>query len=501
MRVALAAGSARNATEVVTRHAEVMVSGGVLFLVLARRWVQMGACAPGLDEGNWLAFGHALLGRTGALPDGIPLFTVPPLVPLLMALADALVGPMAAAKTVALISMGGIYLATYAVSRRGGLSMGSALTAATLLSVSSAVLEPVAFGGYPQNVAFAGLLVAAWGASSYLSSGQSRDAWVAGGGMAIAATSHHMYFLITIAAVCVVWLIWMVERPPRDEVIEKTRRLAIAGLPALIAYIPTATALLRSSYEAPVNASGADYVASITYVFPDPTWLWVAVAGSGIVYLVGSTRLSGPLARLALALVVFPLLPFAVTSEARLLPPMIAGGLIGFGMALDHLRDLPSRVGVSAFAAAAVAVAALMFVADRRAEIAFGYFSAVDELMLQSATWVDEHTDGHVAVRTDYRGWPVGWWYRGLVGGDVLVGSDERWVAFAEEVEGAQIVSELFDARSAAEARAVAARYGISAAVTRKWDWIGWRQWVESPEPVAILYDDGTRIVLDLRER
>lgn len=472
---------------------------GVLVVLLVRRWYQLGEFTPGLDQGNWLAFGRKLFGDADSVLDSIPLFTIPPAIPVLLASLTSLTDPMTAANVLSLLSLAAVFAAVYAVASRT-LSEPIAVGAATLVTVSSSVLEPAAFGGYPQNVAFGALVFAAGAASRYVASDDRASYWMVGGGLLVAALTHHMYFLMALAGVGGVWLLWLLDRPDRRLMLTRTTRLGLAAAPALVAFSPTAVSLLSSSYQPAINASASSHLDAFRYAFPDPTWLWAIVLASGIGSLAARYRTRTPLWRTAAALILLSVLPFALTAESRLLPPLTAGALLGLGMAIEDLRWRARAPRLAGGAAAAIALSALLLVADQRADIAFDFFRVVDRSTLDTAEWLEVHADGRVAVREDRRGWPVGWWFRGLTDGEFVVGSQERWLAFTEEVSDARVARELFAAASADEARAVASRYRVTIAVARKWEWIGWRRWVAIDQsPVPVLYDDGTYIVLDLR--
>lgn len=81
-------------------------------------------------------------------------------------------------------------------------------------------------------------------------------------------------------------------------------------------------------------------------------------------------------------------------------------------------------------------------------------------------------------MRTDNRGWPVGWWLRGLTSKQVLVGSDETWLGFPSEVRDASLVARLFAEDEPQSAIVEFARsQDIAFLVFRSDQWYGWERW------------------------
>ncbi|HET7093041.1 MAG TPA: hypothetical protein VFI22_06180, partial [Thermomicrobiales bacterium] len=147
----------------------------------------MGPYPTGLDGGQWLALGRGLLGGPGRSTDGV----YAPLAPLLAALANAAFGPVLGLKLVAMLSYAAVLVAIAALARLG-LGWPATIVALIVIGSASAVVEPVAYGGYPQTLAFAAMLVGC-GALSASLAGRARSAVWAALAFAVAAASHHIY--------------------------------------------------------------------------------------------------------------------------------------------------------------------------------------------------------------------------------------------------------------------------------------------------------------------
>src|SRR5918997_581923 len=168
--------------------------------IVVRRWWQFGTYVPGFDEGSWLAFGRGYFGGPRRSAEA----AYAPFVPTLIHVVRVLSDPVTASKLVGIASLLAVIVAAYVVARQG-LAWWFALGAATTIGLAGLLTEGVAHGGYPQNFAFAFLLVAAIAAARYLAAAKRNDLILAGVTLSGAALSHHMYFPVGCAVVAFVW--------------------------------------------------------------------------------------------------------------------------------------------------------------------------------------------------------------------------------------------------------------------------------------------------------
>ena len=459
----------------------------------------MGPHVTGLDGGAWLAFGQVLLGRDSRLTDS----AYPPAVPVLMALANSFIDALTVARVASMLTLAAVLGAIYVVTSRET-SRWLGLGAAALVGTSSVVVEPSAFGGYPQNLALAIMVGAVYLAASYLRGG--RRGTVVGLAVALVASAlvHHVFFATTGLAVVLIWAMWQLGEPGRVARIR--RSLAVGGALALgaLAFAPTALWMLAAGYEAPLNTGPPDLESSLRYAFRESQLPWLALIGAAVAWLALRPRRDEDLLpRVAAALMAAALVALLFSAHPRALPPLAAGTTLALAGAL-HAASKHAPLGRwqhGAILAAAFVPLALWPAGDRMAAEYYDYYRAADNSLVETAAWIDAHDEGGlVVVRADARAWPLGWWFEGLTGARIAVGSDLRWLGYPVEYEAADLASRFFDGGlTADEAVALAAERHVDYLVARKWEWIGWRAWLADPSSeVRIAYDNDSYVVLDV---
>jgi len=473
----------------------------VIGTIAMRRWGQLGSPISGLDGGQWLALGRGFLGGHGRSTDG----AYPPLVPLLVASMRALVGPMAAARAVGIGSLALVMIAVY-LAARGGSNPWFATMAAATVGMASVVAEPVAYGGYPQNYALAFLVAGTYALGRFFTAGGRWRLRGAGAAMAAAALAHHMYFPVTAVVATGVWLVWLTTRPAAGMARRRTLAAVAAGGVATACYLPTAIAFRMAGYDPPVNANHQGFWAALRYGVREAPAIWTVVLAAGVAGLLLTCRDRHATWSVAASTIGATALLFPVTSEVRLLPPLVLGGTLGLALGLHAIwvwlrarGAAAGRLAWGAGVAAMLAPALLWPRADAQANDFVRYYRVVDPSLLAVARFVDRYPEtGIVAVRESPRGWPVGWWFEGLTGARVAVGSNEKWLGFPSERDQARRAAALFGGRrtSADEAK-VASAEGVELLVFRKWEWIGWKRWQSEPSPaIEVLYDDDEWMVI-----
>ncbi|MFM8593890.1 MAG: hypothetical protein ACKOCK_05805, partial [Chloroflexota bacterium] len=168
---------------------------GVATLLTALRAAQMGRFPTGLDGGEWLASGRGLLGEPGRSTEG----AYAPLVPTIAASLGGTIGEVEAVRWIAIGSLLILLAAVAVVTAQAG-AMWVSPVAVAVVGSSSTVIEPMAFGGYPQNIAVAAMLLAASGTSAWLTTGNKW--WIAAmlGGTVVGSLALHVYGFATIVA-------------------------------------------------------------------------------------------------------------------------------------------------------------------------------------------------------------------------------------------------------------------------------------------------------------
>ena len=478
------------------RAAANVITLALIAFIAGRRWWQMGLQPTGLDGGQWLALGRGLFGE-GRSTHG----AYAPLVPFLTQVLRTLTDPSTALKLVAIGSLVAV-LVTIALLARDGLGPWLGLAALATIGPASVLTEPTAFGGYPQHLAFAGLLLAAWGLAHALASGRGRWFLAAMAGLAGAALAHHVYFPLALGTSGLVWLLWLTTRPARESILRRSGRFLAAAAVGAALFAPTAIGFLRGGYAPPLEATTLNPWTAFQYGTREALWPWVAILVTGAVSLAvtAATGRREPVWQVAVALVAGSGVLFLLTGEVRLLPPVLTGAVLGLGFGWRRLSDrLPGRLGPLPVVGALVLAALLWLPADGAATAYFAYYRTLDGPMLGAAAAIETAApEGIVVVRQDWRNWPVGWWFEGLTTARIAVGSDPRWLGFPTERDQAAVADRFFRQRlDSDQLRALAAETGVELLALRKWEWIGWQRWLDGPNPVVeVVYDDNEFLVL-----
>ena len=495
-------------------------------LLGVRRWMLVGPYPPGLDGAQWLALGRGLDGQAiGRSTEG----AYAPLTPILAAIGESIAGPLPAVRFLAAASGLAVSLAIWFVAR-GALGPVGGLAITAIVIPASALAEPVLFGGYPQQFALAGGIIALWAVCRYLEptsdKERSKSAKAArvppspvgpgegGGGVRvhrwnlsligiaalITAAAHHIYFPIITMAILTAVGLRLADRSLVNDPARIMQSLALALTPALALFAGVAVAFLRAGYAAPLDASARSFVEAWQYGTREAPALWAVILACGIIGLAISRQMRGDAAWLFAASLLIPTgLVFLLTGQPRLLPPLLIAGGIAAGLCARRVAGF-GPLAHAVVLLLAVAIAALLVVPADRATARFAdFYRVVDEPLIRAAAAIESDGDsGAVAVRENRRGWPIGWWFEALLSRPVIVGSDPRWLAFPAEREHARQAEALFDGRLDSETfRQRAAANGVRYLVVAKWDWIGWQRWLTTPGfPVEELYDDDRYLVL-----
>jgi len=469
----------------------------VLFAVLAvRRWDQIGHFPTGLDAGNWLAFGRGMFGDGKSTAGAYP-----PLVPLIHELLARTGDPFLGIRLLAIISLLAPALAVYFVASRF-VSWWFALGAGALVASGRPFSEPAAFGGYPQDIAVAAGVIAVAGGLGYLRSGKLGLLALSSTALLLAALTHHLYFIA-----CLAWLgasgaAWAVETLRTKPALLRARvPVLVAPAAGLAGFLPTWVLIERAGYSPPFNAAGVSAWEAWSYATGNEKLGWSICYAASIVGLglAGRDNRLRPFASLGGGALAVGSAAFLATGEGRMFALVFIGMALCMAAGLEWARIRWSGSGLAGVPFALVFGAMFLVIgADRQASEDFAYYRTLEPGMADAANWLEANTAGEsVAVQANARGWPVGWWFEGLVDSDrVLVGSDERWLGFPEEREHAREVADLFAfGLSLDQVRTRAEPLGVRYLAFSTSDWTGWRAWTVQP---AYVFDSPTYRIVDL---
>lgn len=499
-----------------------LVVGGVLALTAAyHAAVILAAGSPsGLDLGNWLYFGHQILGDPVAQAPT----TYPPLVPVLSVVLVGLFGPLWA--DAVLMSVAGTIpaLGLYVASRLGGIGW-AAIPAVALLALTGSTGEAIAWGGAPQLIGL-GLAVIALalgvrlGRQRRLTNAARLSAVV----FTIALTSHLILAQLAVTATILIIVVAVADRPDLSAPTWRGRDgwpacIAVIALP-LAALVPlylrlssTAAGTVDTGRTPRGLASFEAFGSNLWSVYREAPWVWktllILALASPVATLAARRRnLLWPLTTaMVLAMVVQAL----VSSQERIVyfAPIVVGCAIV--LATDELVRLRARPGkhrrlVTAVLGALVVAAVYPTIQGARlfpAQRDF-YGAFVPKGTVEALDWLRANTNSdEVVLAAPIDGAPFGWWVQGYGRRPTIVTSRDRWLNFPSERERArQGVALLSTPDPLDEATLAAARrLGIDYLVL-PWTWGGLthRQVAEFDRsfPGSVLFDNDALVVIEV---
>jgi hypothetical protein len=437
-----------------TRWAVLCFAGACVLALILRAWVLAAPGAPpGVDGGNWLAFGQALLGSS---PRSASLM-YPPVVPILVSTGVDGLGPTLGVAAVAALGAVAPAIGVFFVLRWSGLGWRGAVLASFLLP-ASAIGEEAAWGAYPQLLAAPLILCSLWLLDRWLRGGEPRAlVGAAVAGALVAAVSHFAALFGTLAALAIaVCHLSTMGRGRRAMVLR--RAAAGTGLVGVFA-LPLASTYVRL-IDAAIASRGAEpSLATIGFAelpgrFVDvhgaawPIWAIGAVAATTGVVLLRERR-RHPLwtvnAGFAAALVG----TFLITREPRVLHEVPTMAVLGLGL---WVRRLGGDGGVrgrekagAAAAALALSLALVTVVGIRDFSRQRDAYAVLDGDLVQALEWIrDETPEGSLVAVSSAGDAPLGWWVEGLTRRPVLYSAPLRWLSFPEERVAAAQANHLF---------------------------------------------------------
>jgi hypothetical protein len=477
-------------------------------LTAIRFWYFSAPYPPGLDGAQWLSYGRALLGGTGRSAEG----TYAPLMPILAHGLSLALGPALGLRALATMTLLLVAATIWVLSIRVvGVTWGSFATA--LVLTSTAMAEPFFYGGYPQQAALAfGILgmTALFRADLAGTPGdQTRAHVLASGGFLLASACHLLFGPLLLASGALVALgISAGERDRRRFLLQAAATLT----PATAVSLFVVSNFFRNGYSAPLAASQRSLQEAWAYAARESPGLWAAVVVGGIatasvVILRSTTFMHTQHAKFKLPDAVIA--GFALTSpsgilllasgQPRLVPPLLVGGAILLAFTCRWAACAWSRALPVVLVTWSVAILWLAWTTTGLTREFATFYQVLDASLIAATRSIPQSDVGAIAVAADRRGWPIGWWLEALQERPVLTGSNSQWLAFPEERTRAGVAATLFTSPDAQVLRERADALGVAYLVMRKWDWIGWDNWVDdSTNSVAIFYDDNETIVLEI---
>lgn len=413
-----------------------------------------GGGVSGVDWADMLWMGHAYLGhRVGSAS-----ITYPPLVPLLVTAAAAVLTPTRA--FVVLGALGavlpgvGVYVALRPLNSRWRVGL-----VCVLLLIASSSSEQAAWGGLPELIGFA--LLPCLLVALALAVEQPTTSRVAGFGISLfllAATSH---LVLAEAAVAVVILgalyVSLGGHSARRQMRSAAGWIALAAAPTLV-FVPLYLHLVHTLLlGAAVQRSGAMTLgAKFSYLFREDHGFWalVVLLGAASVLLVFGKRPGMALYRAGAALSIASALCALAVADVRFFYLVPLAATMGLALCFASLRLDEHNVANRAFAllAACALVVNFGFVARGsaalfRKQVAFYTHLSAPSGVLRAVQWIAANVAPSATVAaTSVSGSPVGWWVDGLAQRRTLTEASSQFLYYPAERRHAQEAAAIFSA-------------------------------------------------------
>lgn len=457
----------------------------LLALVASSRWIVLASHAgpPGMDPGNWLSFGNALLGH----PVRDTAIVYPPLVPLLSVGIVRIFGASTGFHVLATLASIAPGVGLFVLLRSCGLRY-LAVAAATVLSASSSVGEAAAWGGYPQLLSL-GFLFALLGCARLLLT-TAHVRWAVPCALLLlgALASNE---LMGVAAVVAAALVAVHHVSVRQHAPGWSTRRACAAVAIVVApsavliptYITLVTAVLGAHQALARTGIGIQaLIGAVAFQFRELPVFWFAVVAGAVFTALTFPRLARePAIAIGWVLLCTTVLLVLATSEPRylyLLPASaltLTAGLIAAASTRLHVPRLPRAV----LAAGAGLVCLTSAAAGLRYfEQQMTFYGPVTASDAEALRWLRDSTpsDTIVAVTRAGADFTLGWWVEGLAERHAFYDADLGNLNYADERARAVVAESIFAPGSTLGAMcARAGTHGITYLFLAK-SWPGYRQ-------------------------
>lgn len=411
------------------------------------------AAPPGADPGNWLSQAWGLFGLNVRLAD----WAYPPFTLMILRALLAIFQPLMALK---ILGMAAWFFCGFAfwlamVRFFPGQPFLIRLGITVLFVFAGYNGEIFSFGGYPQLMGMAFLVIAIPHLEAWLVTGRRNF-----GKIALAATTgviftHHLLAatLPVLWALLIAWvLIWAgAERRLRTQ-----RAIKIVGFQALLSLpaVPIYWKYVHLLAGNPTNTSGFSLQTLPTmlqYLYRDSVALWVALIV--LAMLVPFVLRKMPMAGSTFVFSWGALIVFLPIWEVRLLQLTFVGA--GFGLALffEWIRLTPvNRIEWDelkrVIMMAGLGIILLIAIPDgqREFQAATSYYRILDNPLIPGVTWIRDNTPpGDRVAVSQTKPFFIGWWVEGLGQRPAFYAADPRWLSFKQEKRNTAIANQIFD--------------------------------------------------------
>ncbi len=410
----------------------------------------------GADPGNWLTFAWELGGMHIRLAE----WAYPPLFPILLRLALNGFEPMTALKVMGFLSWAlvgiaffislSIFFKNLSFLIRFGLSI--------FIMLSGYQGEIFAWGGYPQLLGFAFLLLAV----------PFADDWVQNGGRLYAIFScifisgviysHHLVAFVLMVMLFFVFLWRLIPSTSRSDLWQKCRRMLIltAGSTILsIGALPFYINYFRYLDANPTNPGGFSFSTIslvITYVYRDLAVFWLILIAVGFIIILINRR--HPVNHTVTIFLFVPILLFLLTWEVRILQLTYAGVSYGMALAFSLPQGKKEEMIHQIYKGLHYIILCGFLVltipnADTWFVNAQNYYRVVDSDTYEGLKWIKTTAPANDTVLASaWQPFNIGWWIEGYTEHPTIYATDLRWLVFRKERLYASLANHFFNKTS-----------------------------------------------------
>lgn len=488
---------------------------GLLSVIALLRWQVIDSVGEpsGLDPGNWLAFGHSLMGsqsRSASL-------AYPPLVPLLSVAFSAVWGPLRGSAVLGLLCSLAPAVGTY-VFLRAQLGI-RAVFLAGLLGAAATTTEAEAWGGYPQLLGLGLLPLLIWAIERFLRTRRMESAYLISLLLFLLFATNDLIGAIGIGVATTysaLRLILVNGERPRSGVIRNA--VLVAFVPSL-SLLPTYLRLAGGFFSNDTvrltsqHIGATNLFSDLNNVFKDNPALWyltlVLAFAAPIILLVRHEHL---LAMATTAVLIPTLAVLNAIGQYRVvfvLPLAMAFGVGAWWTLLKGITGPTAAILDKVLIATFAIVLLVQFALSTTTfESQVKWYAALNPGIVAGLQELDKIAPrnsvlsvGPAPNLSNQEGWPLGWWVEGILDRPTFYASDLQWLYLPDERRRANLANQMFSRDEGfGSAIPLARSNGITYIVVAK-AWAGYQVWISnkgSPQGVQVVIDNDSLLVLSI---
>lgn len=392
----------------------------------------------GVDHGNWLTLGWAMLGD-GHISGADTVY--PPVVPLVVLATVSVFGVTAGTALVSTAAAVAAGAGVWGIARLTGHPLAG-VAAGLLVAGGVAAGEAAGWGGIPQLLGLGLAPLVVWAASGFVTHPSQHSALVLGGLALASGATSHLIFTLTVAAALVAGAVAAVavRRVPDWRLV-----VIAAAPPMLLTPLYLAMTVVAGSVNA--RADGLPNLPGRVFdrIGWDLPWLWLALVVVALFTLGARADLHSRLWQTSVGLSTAAFGAVLFVDESRmqyLVPTAVAVTLLLWADQPPRRRETAlALAGVAGVAAVAVTWSGLASYDTQTAR----YARFAPPGTLDALEWVADHSPPDaVFAAPPVDTAPFGWWVEGVGRRPTWVGSAARWLNFPVERDRAGAAVELF---------------------------------------------------------